>query len=232
MNDKTCIHPDEIKAGDLIDYLEGKAPPGVVQHIRHCAFCAQQVEQLGMVDSHLLAAFYRDTCPAPDRLADFVLGRLADPDHLRVAAHLRECPVCSREVATLKQVDDVEPTSLLARLREALALALVARPVVQAAAPVRGESWSGRFEVNEFVITLSLQGTTLTGRIRRREAPADHDYQGRAWLLHRTATEETARQGEIDRRGRFQIASVDRGTYDLLLRTDEQHIALEGIQVV
>lgn len=232
MTKDRCINPSEIKEGDLIAYLHGDASPAVIEHIAHCVSCAGQVEQLRMVDAQLLAAFYRDACPAAEVLADFVLRRLPAAERLRVAAHVRCCMSCSEEMEAVRDLADEEPPSLLARLREALALALVARPVALVAAPVRGESWQRRFEVEDFIITLSFQAGSLTGRVRRRDVPSKTDYSGQACLLsEELGTEEEIPSSKIDKRGRFQFAAPSVGSYALLLQSGEQNVALETIQI-
>jgi len=227
-----CINPNEIEEGDLIAYLHGDTSSQVVEHIAHCAFCAEQVEQLRMVDAQLLASFYRQACPTAEVLADFVLNRLPTPEKLRVAAHVRGCTACSKEVAAVRDMADEPPPSLLARLREWLALALVARPVAHAAAPARGEGWQSRFEVEDLIVTLSTQPASLTGRVRRRGAPSDADYSGRAWLLsEEAAADAEPARSRIDARGRFRFVEPAAGSFTLLLQIGEQHVALEAIEI-
>jgi hypothetical protein len=226
-----CINPNEIEEGDLVAYLHGDASPHVIEHVARCAFCTEQVEQLRMVDARLLAAFYRDACPTAEVLAAFALNRLSATEKLRVAAHVRSCRACSEEVAALRDLADETPPTLLARLRESLALALVARPVAPVAAPVRGSGWRGRFEVEDVVITLSAQPAGLTGRVRRRDASAGVDYTGQAWLLsEEAALDAQLPRSPIDERGRFQFAWPAPGSYTLLLQTGERDLALENIQ--
>lgn len=228
-----CINPSEIAEGDLAAYLHGDATPEVLEHIVNCPFCAEQVEQLRVVDTHLLNSFYRDACPAAQVLADFALNRLSAPEKLRVAAHVRDCAHCSEEAASVRDLADEEPPSLLERLREMLALALVAQPTAPTAIAARGEGWQRRFEVDDFVITLSAQAGSLTGRVRQRDAPTGTSYSGRAWLLYKT--EKTIRmepvESRIDQSGRFQLTAQEASSCALLLQIGEQNIALEMIEL-
>ena len=244
MNASKCIKPDDIQEGDWVAYLHREAPESVVKHIRHCAFCAEQVEQLRMMDARLLDAFYRDACPSPEVLADYGLGRLPDAERLRVAAHVRGCPVCSEELASVGSWRESEPVSLLARLQEALALAWLAHQVAQAAAPVRGAGWQSRFEQGDVVITLSTRGAALTGRVRSRAAAlmqprartsardSDAIRGGQVWLLGREARVDFAPvESKLDERGRFRFNTLAPGEYDLLLRLERQDIAVEAIRI-
>jgi anti-sigma factor RsiW len=227
-----CIDPRQIEEGDLIAYLHGDTDSHVVEHIAHCSYCAEQVEQLRMVDVQLLAAFYRDACPTAEVLADFVLNRLPAVEKLRVAAHVRGCAACSGEVEAVRDLTDEEPSSLLVRLREMLALALVAQPIAPVAMPARGQGWQGRFEADDLIVTLSAQAGNLTGRVRRRGAPPSADHSGQVWLVGKEATaEEDIPSSKIDRRGRFRLMVPAAGLHTLLLQIGEQNVALEAIQV-
>lgn len=235
MVEKTqCINPAEIQEGDLLSYLYGDAPPHVAAHIVRCAYCAEQVEQLRMVDSNLFTTFYRESCPTPEVLSDFVLKRLSAPEHLRVAAHIRQCEHCTAEVASVSDLEDTTPASLLKFLNQALALALILHPMQQNRVldPVRGKSWQERFERDLLLVTVSTQPSGVTGRMRRRDHPPEADCSGEAWLFPPTTTTESeVYQSEIDSQGRFYFATVPPGEYTLLLRVGSQNLALQAVQV-
>lgn len=232
MTKNKCMDPTKIQEGDLISYLHGDASQGIVEHIAHCAFCAQEVERLRTIDSRLVAAFYRDTCPSPDLLAGFVLDQLPATERLRVSAHVRTCSACSGEIASMRGTTDQEPASLLARLRQSLALALVTRPVIAATAPARGGQAQGRFETGDFVVTLSLRPTSVVGRLRRRNSFGATDYAGQAWLVGKAAEGEgQAVQSRVDERGRFEFTGLAAGAYALLLQIGDQDLAVEAVQV-
>lgn len=46
-----CIAPTLLKEGDLVAYLEGEAPPDVVDHITHCPACAAEANDLRQVEA-------------------------------------------------------------------------------------------------------------------------------------------------------------------------------------
>jgi anti-sigma factor RsiW len=235
-----CIKPDDICQGDWVTYLHGEASETVNEHIKQCAFCAGQVESLRMLDARLLNAFYRDACPTPEVLADYSLGRLTDVERLRVAAHVRSCPACSEELASVESWQTSEPPNLLSRLREALALAWLAHPVAHGSPALRGAGWQGRFEQAEVVVTLATHSGSLTGRVRRRagvqaEAAAlvpSQGEHGQAWLLARKIAEGEPLVSALDERGRFQFPALAPGEYDLLLNVAGRDIAVERITMV
>jgi len=231
MHTERCIDPTEIQEGELVAYLHGDASSGIAGHITRCAYCAEQVEQMRVVDAQLLAAFYRDNCPEAQALADLALNRLPAIEKLRVSAHVRTCPACQEEIQIVRPLTvDSTPPSLLERLREALALALVAQPVTVAPAPVRGLGWQGRFEVDDLVITLSFQEHRLTGRLRARSAAPGADYSGQAWLFDLEEISDAPPQSLIDEKGYFEFADVATGPYDILIHSQGQYVTLKTVQ--
>ena len=225
-----CINPDEIAEGDLTAYLYGDATPQVRAHVARCAFCAAQVEQLRLVDAHLIAQYYRAACPTAETLAAFVFDRLPPVEKLRVAAHVRTCDLCAAEVAQGRAFAAPEPPTLLERLRQALALALVARPVMAGVASVRGADWQGRFEVADLVITLALHNRRLTGRVRHRDAPPESDLSGQVWLVPDGAAGDIP-QAAVDARGYFELTVSAPGGYALLLRIGDQDVSVETVTI-
>jgi anti-sigma factor RsiW len=231
MSDLDCIDPQQIKEGDLVAYLHGDASSQVAEHIARCAACAEQVEQLRVVDARLLDAFYRHTCPTPGVLADFVFEQLPAVERLRVGAHVRACELCAREVSSVRDLADEPPPSLLTRLREALALALVARPKLPAPASVRGMEQQGRSEIDGWIVTFSIHAGSLTGRVRKRP-PDVTTISGQAWLLKGDVEQEAEiPYSDVDEKGRFHFAALVPGTYDLLLQLGERDVALEDVRV-
>ena len=228
MNQK-CINPDEIQEGDWVAYLHGEASAQVARHVARCAYCAGQIEQLRMVDAHLLAAFYRESCPGAEALADLALGRLPAPEKLRIMAHVRRCPACAAELDSVRDLT-AEPPSLLDRLRQSLALALDIRPkMTLSPAALRGSLWQGRFETGGWIITLSVQDRAMTGRLRNKSAAS---LRGHAWLLDREATAETPiPHSRVDEQGRFRFTGLRAGAYDLLLQIGAQDVAVGVIPV-
>lgn len=225
-----CINPSEIAEGDLMAYVYGESTPQVNTHVAHCAFCAAEVEKLRLVDAELLTRHYREACPTAETLAAFVFEQLSPVEKLRVAAHVRICEMCAAEVARGREFVSPESPTLLERLREALALALVVQPMTAGVAPVRGAGWQGRFEADDVFVTLSLHDHRLTGRVRWRSVPPESDLSGQVWLVG-VIPEVDLPHGTIDARGHFELSIAGPGTYALLLRIGDQYVAVEALHV-
>ncbi len=223
-----------------MNYLHGEAEQRVVDHVAACAFCTQEVERLRRVDAFLIEGVYRAACPSPEVLAGYALHRQPAPERLRVAAHLRTCVACRRELEETRRLLE-KPPSLVERLREAAALALQAvrtRQLEPQQAGLRGRAWQAGYEVEGAVITLNLQpsprpetGSTLTGHVQVTEPVAGLVLPGQAWLLPEAQPSEPVPTSPIDARGSFVLMDVQPGSYGLLLQVGQVHLRVEGIDV-
>jgi hypothetical protein len=105
-----CITSPGLDDSQIISYLEGEADDVVVAHIKECPFCSERANRWTLLQNSLRKQLYRVTCPTPMELGDYHLGLLPAPQALVVAQHLRECPLCRREVAELENfLDDLAP---------------------------------------------------------------------------------------------------------------------------
>ena len=55
------------------------------------------------------------TCPNPDVLADYVLGRLSETDLTGIVSHVEACPLCQSQLETLDGLSDTVITYLRRR---------------------------------------------------------------------------------------------------------------------
>lgn len=105
-----CITSPALDDIQILSYVEGEADDRVVAHIKECQFCSERANRWTFLQKRLRKQLYRVTCPTPIELGDYHLGLLPAPQVLVVAQHLRECPLCQREVADLKDsLNDLTP---------------------------------------------------------------------------------------------------------------------------
>src|SRR6266498_2647150 len=118
-----CITSPALDDIQIVSYIEGEADDGVVAHIKECLFCRERANRWTLLQNGLREQLYRVTCPTPVELGDYHLGLLPAPQVLVIAQHVRECPLCRREVADLKNfLDDLAPEiSLLGAARVLIA---------------------------------------------------------------------------------------------------------------
>jgi anti-sigma factor RsiW len=98
----SCAFPPEVDRIDLLAYLDGEADEEVARHLARCAYCRGRALALARVEGRLVDALYRVTCPDPQELGEFQLGRLSRTQRAAIRRHVAECPHCAREVAQLE----------------------------------------------------------------------------------------------------------------------------------
>jgi len=230
-----CINPTEIQEGDLLDYATGQASAAVQAHVRRCAHCAAQAAALGDLDHWLLAGLYRASCPAPDALARWQFHLLPAAEELAVAAHVRACPHCTRELHELQAVDDGLLATLLERLpgvsrwREATLIAAVPRP-----AGLRGVlPPQRRYQADGLEIFVGPQQTSDGRRLLRGHLvatrPPDQRVAGvEVWLAQ--AGQVLDRQ-ITDEQGYFVFQPIAPGRYDLGFGWQGQAVLVRDVEV-
>jgi len=97
-----CITSPALDDSQIVSYIEGEADESVGAHIKKCPYCSERAAQWTLLQNSLRKQLYRVTCPTPLELGDYHLGFLPDPQKLVVAQHVRECPLCRREMAELE----------------------------------------------------------------------------------------------------------------------------------
>src|SRR4026209_2290663 len=97
-----CITSPALEDTQIVSYMEGEADAVVVAHINECAFCRERAERWTLLQNGLKKQLYRVTCPTSMELGDYHLKLLPAPQALIIAQHVRECPLCRREVAELE----------------------------------------------------------------------------------------------------------------------------------
>ena len=138
-----------------------------------------------------------------DDLELYALGALAEPDRVRVAGHLAECPACREQSRLLEEVAIALPGTLPemdvpARLRSRI-LASARADLAPAATPSRGTAWSAWLRPQRFamaalavaVVVLAIVDASLAGQRDALTAQRDQyadvalraSHGGRNWYM-------------------------------------------------
>jgi hypothetical protein len=105
-----CITSPALDDTQIVSYIEGEADDVVVTHIKECPFCSERAHRWTLLQNNLRKQLFRVNCPTPVELGDYHLGLLPASQVLVIAQHVRECPLCRREVAELENfLDDLAP---------------------------------------------------------------------------------------------------------------------------
>jgi hypothetical protein len=157
-----CISSPALDDAQIMSYIEGEGDEAVVSHIRECAYCRERADRWERLQNSLQKQLYRVACPTPMELGDYHMGLSSASQVLVIAQHVRECPLCRRELAELEGflTDPGQETGFLDTVK-----VLVARLINQsqngyapAGLALRGEAKGPlTFEADGLVIMLDVQ---------------------------------------------------------------------------
>lgn len=229
-----CVNPALIKEGDLLAYVEGEANAEVRGHVERCPACAGQVAQLRYTSQALLSLVYRADCPAPEVLGQYQLDLLSSDEQVLVAAHLRACSHCTRELNELVTAEDSLSQMILQVIQRAVRV--VEGTLVPTSRPhpagVRGwETRQRAYHGAGLDVLVGFQPSVpggakgaVVGAILQAEAVAG----GQVWLFQE-GTEPLS--NSVDEMGSFAFEGVAPGTYNLALEVGEEALLLREVVV-
>ena len=177
-----CIASPPLDDGLIVSYIDGEADDTVAAHIKACAYCGDKADQWSRLQNRLRARLYRINCPSPMDLGDYHLRLLPASQTLVVAQHVRECPLCAKELDQLETFLKDETSAsgspfrmLIARLKGAMSS--TGSPLSSGAVALRGEKKGPiTFEADGIVITLDIQpGSNGLASILGQVAAEDQD---------------------------------------------------------
>lgn len=128
-------------------------------------------------------------CPPVEQLADYLLGLLSDTEQLRVAAHVRACPICTHELEVCqpppprprRQIARLVPTMLSADRRAEMERAEVRQYVAAdleihlTVAPAEGDHWQITGHLTQASASLGTCPVVLRKGRRHYQQTSDAD---------------------------------------------------------
>lgn len=231
-----CMDPTSIGEGDLIAYVEGKAGEEIADHVNRCAACAGKVTKIRETCHALFTLAYRADCPAPEVLGQYQMKLLSSAEELRVAAHVRTCPHCTREMAELGEEEDSLTQMILRTLQGAVQIVETSLMLPSRGQPVRtgtaiGEQATFRFHSDDADMIVGFEPSGSGGRrgeLRGTIAKPEIVPGSRAWLF---------REGDrpistpVDALGTFVFDMITPGEYDLALEAGEKALLMRGVVI-
>ncbi|MBN1661041.1 MAG: hypothetical protein JXA93_21785 [Anaerolineae bacterium] len=227
-----CIAPSAIQDQDLLAYVEGEASDAVAEHVRACAYCARRAAALAELDGWLSATVYRASCPSADDLLRWQMHLLPGDAELVVAAHVRECAQCQRDLEELT-AQDKAASALLRKLQSARrwleALPVLPRPGL---ALVRGAGAAQRrYQVDDLQVVVGVQsgrtGDRLMGRFYPPAGERDQVAGIEVWLVQ----DGQLWSSTTDEQGRFSFEQVTEGTGDLGFNWHGEAVLIRDIEL-
>ncbi len=165
----SCIAPEQVTDRDFLDF-DRPVRPEFTMHLASCSFCRQECQAYKLYDLRLRerlafkTAPARQSCPAPQRLGEYSIGLLPQPERQTVTAHLLGCAWCQQENESLLAwlAPDVPAlnVSAVSHLRR-VAASLLSGPKSgnYGLAGVRGSSdgWPAVYQAEDITVTLTFQ---------------------------------------------------------------------------
>jgi hypothetical protein len=225
-----CITSPALDDTQIVSYIEGEADDVVVAHMKECAFCRERAKRWTLLQNSLREQLYRFTCPTPMELGDYHLGFLPDPQKMIVAQHVRECPLCRREVAELEgfvgaqMIDD----GLLETAKVLIARLIGGENgLIPSSAALRGEDKGPlTLEADGMVIILDIQPAdggvvNILGQV----AADDQDqWTGALVELHQAGRLEFSTT--LDDLGAFQAEGIMPGSKELRIISKNHYLTV------
>jgi anti-sigma factor RsiW len=187
------------------------------------------------IEQLLFALFYRRSCPAPEMLGDYYLGRLPPGQRLVVAQHLRHCPHCTRELSFYGEENEEAISGPVAWLHRAVSRVrwAMAAPKLLPTPAVRGAPYiqqAYQADSTQIVIETSparvgYRRLDLIGQIQPAEAANDVE-------LWDANSASTVAIHPVDEMGYFEFRQLPPGDYFLCLRAGEVETWLGQVTVV
>lgn len=159
-------------------------------------------------------------CPSADQLAAFALGRLIGEEQLRVAAHVRQCPVCAADVAAARPPES-KPRPLVAQL-------LPIQPLLGRRS--QGEQ-AGIRQYRAAHLSVELMIGPLVGEFRRLSGQVLRDGQGVSGAQISLRAKRRRRSRQTNEFGFFSFEGVKPGTHKMLVSDGQITLAINDLVV-
>src|SRR5881275_934020 len=101
-----CLHSMAPNDEELLSYAldDEPLPPEVRAHFGQCVICQQRLADYKELNTLLISRLYRSECPSAMDLNFFCEQLLPINDRQRITSHIRQCPLCTIEVADIQQM--------------------------------------------------------------------------------------------------------------------------------
>lgn len=230
----TCISPPELEVRLLMAFLDGEADPETRLHLQQCEHCRHRAKTLERKQKFLTSRLYRASCPSTDELGEYHLRMLPSDRMLVISQHVRECPLCTREVDQLKEyLSDLSPGTegnLLQQTKRLVAKLVSGRGAASAAGEpafaLRGtDEGPMTFEAEGTVIVLDVQPTN-EGKVNilGQVAADDQDlWTGSTITLNQADGSKT--KDTLNDLGAFQFEQVSTGSIQITI------LSPQGIEI-
>ncbi|MGD8405788.1 MAG: hypothetical protein PVJ21_19175 [Anaerolineales bacterium] len=211
-------------------FLDGEADPETTLHLQQCEHCHDRAKTLEREQKLLASRLYRASCPSTDELGEFHLRMLPSDQMLIISQHVRECPLCTREINQLKEfLGDLVPVTegnLLQQTKRLVAQLVSGGGAGKLAGALRGpDEGPLTFETEGTVIVLDIQPASEGNvNIFGQVAADDQDlWTGSTITLNQADGSKTT--DSLNDLGAFQFEKVSAGSIQITI------LSPQGIEI-
>lgn len=102
-----CSFPPPLTDDQISAVLDGGADVAVQQHLDQCPGCAARLAQAQHIEYHLKTQLrgiqlQRPDCPPSQRLGEYHLGLVSQPNERTIMRHVEQCGYCQAELEELR----------------------------------------------------------------------------------------------------------------------------------
>jgi hypothetical protein len=216
-------------------FLDGEADPDTKLHLQQCKHCRDRAKTLEREQKLLTSQLYRASCPSTDELGEFHLRMLPSDQMLIISQHVRECPLCTREIDQLKEfLSGLGPApegNLMQRTKRMVAQLVSGGGATGIAGEpslaLRGESDTPlTFEVSGILIVIDIQ-EAVDGKLNIfGQVAAEQQDDWTAALVKLNQKDQPEITTTVDDLGAFQLKGILPGSVDL------QIVAKDSTEIV
>jgi hypothetical protein len=217
-----CVFPPELTDLQLLAYLDRPdANQATGSHLLQCPHCQEKAGALELFQKRLRTRLYRSTCPSPEELGEYTLHMSSASRRLVIAQHLRECPLCTLELATLEEF-----TSEFAHQPGPIeqVKVLVAHLVNSSVMPaLRGQTNKAlKFEADGIVVVLDIQPVNKDLTEILGQVADDNQDQWTGALVELREGVNLQFSTQVDDLGAFHLEGISPGIKELRITSENK----------
>jgi hypothetical protein len=225
-----CIDPEAVQEGDFVAFLEGEANERVRDHLRLCPACSERLTQISQTNRHMFSLLYRASCPTPEVLGQYQMDLLTPAEKLVVAAHMRNCSLCTSELTQFQASGDPLINRIMDTIQQAVHILVAVRIDNFQTSGVRGESGPQRlYRAGGLDILIGFQPDApgrKTGTLAGSIVQAEEVTGGNAWLFQ---DDQEPKCSQVDTSGSFVFEHMAPSETNLALSVNDQVIILREV---
>jgi hypothetical protein len=218
----------------LLKYIDGEANSAEAQTIEASEELLQRSQQLASEQKMWQSALYRVECPSSIVLGEYNLQLLSHAEKSTVAGHLNTCPLCTSELAELKNFVGASPKNKLKEFLQSgkrIVAELLEAPKGDLAMQTRGLGLGARVYIaGGLQFSLSAQPDPGDEKLKSIIGLATGE-EADGMVAHLVHEGNSVQISEVDELGNFRFRGLDQGVFDVFVRGEDVTVEIGSFEV-